>query len=156
VSNKEVFKESFNLLCGAELGSGMSRTVFECAILPGYVVKVESDPHHHYQNIMEWRTWCFVQHTAASRWFAECRWISPNGKILIQERTYPARPSNFPRKVPAWFTDLKRANWGLAQSKKKGGKPGRDWLVCHDYGTSLALQEGTTTKRLKKADWYDE
>jgi hypothetical protein len=150
----QAFEEAFNLLCGAKLGQGMSREVFECALLPGYVVKVETE-RERFQNVMEWETWQIVQGTSASRWFAECRWISPNGKVLIQERTRPAGHAEFVERVPVWFTDLKRTNWGMAKAQHKDGQPGKEWLVCHDYGTSLMLQDGTTTKRLKKADWYD-
>lgn len=146
----EAFEEAFNLLCGDKIGYGMSREVFECALLPGYVVKVET-ARERFQNIMEWETWRAVQSTSASRWFAECKWISPNGKILIQERTRPPSPAEFVEKVPVWFTDLKRTNWGMALTNKDN----RQYLVCHDYGTSLMLQDGTTTRRMKKAAWYD-
>jgi hypothetical protein len=145
------FEDAFNLLCGRELGRGMSRTVFECALLPGYVVKVENKPGV-FQNIMEWHTWQDVKDTPSSRWFAECRWVSPNGKILIQERTRTPARHEFPAKVPVWFTDLKRTNWGMAKTNKEG----TDYLVCHDYGTALVIQEGTTTTRMKKAEWWDE
>lgn len=143
------FEEAFNLLCGKLLGEGMSRKVFACALLPDCVVKVEEDPYR-FQNVIEWETWSTVQWTKASRWFAECRWISPNGRILVQERTRPAGPADFVDKVPLWFTDLKQENWGMAKARAGDG---RERLVCHDYGTSLVLQEGTVTQRLKKASW---
>lgn len=148
------FEEAFNLLCGEKIGSGMSREVFECRLLPGFVVKVETDPYR-FQNILEWETWNIVMETKAAHWFAECRWISPSGKVLVQERTRPASALELPEKVPVWFTDLKRQNWGMAKPRMKCATPGREWPVCHDYGTGLMLQEGTTTRRLKKADWYD-
>lgn len=150
---EEIHAEAFNLLCGEQIGRGMSRTVYECALLPDYVVKVEADPYR-FQNVMEWETWQLVQWTPASRWFAECRWISPNGRVLIMERTRPPGPGDLPEKVPMWATDLKTSNWGMAKAKNRDGTVAdREWLVCHDYGTSLALQEGTVTKRLKKAEW---
>lgn len=148
------FEEAFNLLCGEQIGRGMSRQVFECALVPGCVVKIETDPQR-FQNIIEWETWRIVSCMSASRWFAECRWISPNGRILIQERTRPAGIGELPDKVPVWFSDLKRSNWGMAPSQKRGGAAGKEWAVCHDYGTSLMLQDGTATKRLKTADWYE-
>ena len=146
----EEFEEAFNLLCGEKIGYGMSRTVFECPLLPGYVVKVEKSPRM-FQNVIEFETWEIVKFSAAARWFAECKWISPNGKILIQEKTRPPAPSEFLEKVPVWFTDLKRENWGMASTNKEG----KQYLVCHDYGTSLMLQNGTTTKRMQKANWID-
>ncbi len=154
MDNELAFEESFNLLCGGKIGGGMSRTVFECAILPGYVVKVETDPER-FQNIIEWETWRIVTGTKASRWFAECKWISPRGNILIQERTRPAGDGELASMVPAWFTDLKRSNWGMAKSAKNGEPSKKEWFVCHDYGTGLMLQDGTVTKRMKRADWID-
>ena len=144
------FEEAFNLLCGDLIGRGMSRTVFECKLLPDYVVKVEN-MEGHFQNIIEWETFRTVLYTPTSRWFAECKWISSNGKILIQERTRPASPQELIDKVPVWFTDLKKTNWGMAQTNKSN----KQYLVCHDYGTSLMLQEGTNSKRMKKAHWID-
>ena len=152
--SKRAYEEAFNLLCGAKLGEGMSRTVFECELLPDCVVKVETDARR-FQNVMEWEIWQRVKDTPAARWFAQCRWISPSGLVLIMERTRVPGQSEYLEKVPAWFTDLKRQNWGMARAEKKDGKPGREWLVCHDYGTSLVIEEGTITKRMRKADWWD-
>lgn len=146
----KAFEESFNLLCGEKIGRGMSRDVFECTLLRDYVVKVETRAGF-FQNIIEWETWKIVQNTPASRWFAECKWISPSGIILIQERTRPPAPAEFLDKIPVWFTDTKRTNWGMASTNREN----KQVLVCHDYGTSLMLQDGTSTKRMKKADWYD-
>ena len=87
-TNKMAFEEAFNLLCGTRINWGMSRTVYECTLLPDCVVKVETGSQH-FQNVMEWETWQIVKGAPASRWFAACRWISPNGKVLIQERTRP-------------------------------------------------------------------
>ena len=103
----EAFEEAFNLLCGDKLGYGVSRNVFECTLVPDCVVKVETDPRR-FQNVMEWEIWQRVRDTPASRWFAAARWISPNGKILIMERTRPPAATEYLEKVPAWFTDLKR------------------------------------------------
>lgn len=144
------FEDAFNLLCCDKLGEGMSRTVYLCELLPDCVVKVETR-HSTFQNILEWRTWQTVEYTENAKWFAPCRWISPNGTILIQDRTYPTDPTHLPRRMPAWFTDFKIQNYGFLS------KPGRTGpqLVCHDYGTSLALQEGTATRRMRAPVWYD-
>lgn len=147
--NQFVHKEAFNTLCGDKIAHGMSREVFACRIDPKCVVKCE-DTAGHFQNIIEWETWQRVKDTPYSRWFAECKWISPSGCVLIMERTRPASPSEFPDRVPVFLTDLKRSNFGMAQSNGK-----RDWFVCHDYGTHLMFENGMT-KRLKKADWWEE
>jgi hypothetical protein len=147
----DVFEDAFNLLCGERIGRGMARDVFISPLLPGCVIKVETRAHS-WQNVIEWETWSIVKHnTPASRWFAECKWISPNGRVLVQERTRPPAPSEFVDRVPVWFTDLKRQNWGMAMADDNR----TEYLVCHDYGTSLMLQDGTVTKRMRKADWWD-
>ena len=139
------FRESFNLLCGEKIGEGIGRKVFVCALAPNYVVKVEQG-RESFQNILEWETWNRVSYRKEKRWFAPCRSISPNGVILIQDRTRPPDKAELPKKVPVWFSDLKESNWGML----------RGVLVCHDYGTCLALQEGTITKKKRKADWGDD
>ena len=146
------FEESFNLLCGDLIGEGCSRKVFACALLPDAVVKVEETPGS-FENAIEWAIWQRVVGTDASRWFAECRWISPNGRILIMERTHPAMLKQLPVRVPAWCSDLKRTNWGISTDHKSSGK----WAVCHDYGSlsSNVIEHGASTKRLKKAEWID-
>lgn len=140
--------EAFDLLCDERIGYGMSRQVFTSKLLPGCVIKVEQDAGR-FQNVMEWETWQRVRDTPASRWFAECKWISPNGRILIMERTRPAAASEFPDKVPVFLSDLKRTNFGMARSSGE-----KEWFVCHDYGTNLLFEHGMT-KRLKRAEWWD-
>lgn len=148
------FEQAFNLLCDREIGRGMSRTVFDSKLLPGCVIKVEDDVGK-FQNVVEWETWQRVKDTAYSRWFAECKWISGNGSILIMERTRPAGISEFPEKMPAFLCDFKRTNYGtVASIGTRSGKPGPDYLVCHDYGTSLIFEHGLT-KRMRKANWWD-
>lgn len=150
--NAETYREAFNLLCDEQIGRGMTRTVYSSLLLPDCVIKVENDSYRsHFQNIAEWQVWQMVRSTPAARWFAQCKWLSPDGRILIMERTRPALPKRYPDKVPVWFTDLKRSNWGLVDDNKGAHR----WLVCHDYGTSLAIQEGTVTKRMRKAEWHD-
>ena len=146
----ETFEDSYNLLCGNKIGQGISRIVFNCRLLPDYVVKVEENSDR-FQNILEWTIWQDVVGTPASRWFAECKWISPNGRILIQEKTRPPASHEFLEKIPVWFTDNKKSNWGMA----KANKDGKDFLVCHDYGVSLIVSLGTFTKRLRSAEWSE-
>ena len=148
ISN-EVFEDAFNLLCGERIGVGVSREVFVCTLIPGWVVKVETDQSVH-QNILEWEVWKDVMDTSASRWFAECKWISPNGMILIQERTRPPGDAELLPRVPIWFTDIKRANWGMAKTNGR-----KEYLVCHDYGVNNIMHYGVRSKRMKKAVWTD-
>lgn len=141
--------QAFYLLCGKHLGRGMSREVYECRIDPTLVVKVEERAGS-FQNVVEWETWDRVKDTPYSRWFAECKWISDNGAVLLMERTIQPMPSQYPDKMPVFLCDFKRTNYGMAKSCN-GAKT---WLVCHDYGTSLLFEHGMT-KRTRKINWYD-
>jgi len=151
--NSATWRQSFDLLCDGLIGRGMSRNVFSSKLLPDCVVKVEEGSGQ-FQNVVEWETWQRVKDTEHSRWFAACRWISPNGTILIMERTRPPAPQEFPEKMPVFLCDFKRTNYGMAKSTDRKGASGADWLVCHDYGTHLMFENGMT-KRLKKAEWWD-
>lgn len=147
--NTATFRQAYDLLCDERIGYGMSRSVFSSKLLPDCVIKVE-DGSGQFQNIVEWETWKRVADTPHSRWFAACKWISPNGIILIMERTRPPAPQEFPDKVPLFLTDLKRTNYGMARTSD----PRKECFVCHDYGTHLMFENGMT-KRLKKAEWWD-
>lgn len=149
-------EEAYNLLCDRKLGEGMSRAVFSSRLLPDCVIKVETEGFH--QNVIEWETWQRVRDTEASRWFAACLWLSPNGRILIMERTRPAGPGELPDRMPVFLTDFKRQNFGMVRAEHNARNrraPGRDWLVCHDYGTHRLFEVGMS-KRVRAADWWDD
>lgn len=132
-------EDFFDLMLGAELGSGISRRVF---ILKhgadNLVAKVEKDG---FQNVHEWNVWNRVEGTAFAKWFAPAKALSPDGRVLIMERTIPA--VDMPDQVPAFFTDLKWENFGVLSDKR---------FVCHDYGTTLLVELGMT-KRMRRAQW---
>lgn len=136
-------RECFNLLCDKLISSGMSRAVWTSKTLPDCVVKIE-EAGGMFQNIVEWETWERVRGTAAERWFAPCKWISPNGAVLIMEKTKPASRHLYPEKMPIDLGDFKRCNYGMV---------GRQ-LVCHDYGTNRLFEFGLS-KRLIKVNWSD-
>lgn len=133
---------AFQLLCSEKIGSGMSRQVYTGELFPDCVTKVEAEGR--FQNVMEWETWRRVEHTAYAKWFAPCRWISDNGRVLVMEKTRPAIESEFPEKIPVFLTDTKRANFGVLNGR----------LVCHDYGSHLLMENGMVG-RMKKAAWWD-
>lgn len=153
MSSKKLFEQAFNLLCNERIGQGMSRTVYDSLLLPDCVIKVE-DSAQRFQNIIEWETWKSAKWNDAHTWLAECRWISGDGSILIMEKTRPAGPHEVPAKVPAFLTDFKRTNFGMVKTTftkgPKKGQRGPDRFVCHDYGTNLALDIGTTVTSMKK------
>lgn len=140
INDKMLFKEAFNLLCGELLGIGIHRKTFKCRIDPGLVVKVEYDTDWFVgANAAEWRNWEFnSDYKKVSDWLAPCAWISPNGRIMLQHRTAPLGPKDYPDKVPAFFTDIKPENWGWY-----GGRP-----VCHDY-PQLITPANTRLKNVK-------
>lgn len=139
--NAFIHRDAFNLLCADRIGYGMSRSVFSSRLLPDCVVKVEEDAGR-FQNIVEWEIWQRVQGTDFEKWFAPCRWISPNGSVLVMARTTPAL--EYPEKMPVFLCDFKRTNYGIYDGR----------LVCHDYGTSLIFEHGMS-KRMRKAEWWD-
>lgn len=132
------------LVLGEKLGAGVYRTVYEYALDPKLVVKVEKDDGC-FANVREWDLWQEVESMPTLRdWFAPVVAISPCGLLLVQRRTKRiTRLDRVPEKVPEFFTDLKIDNWG------KLGKR----YVCHDYAMHLATRP---TTRLKKAKWREE
>ncbi len=140
--NSAIHRDLFWAVCGDHLGGGMSRETYACTLNPDWVVKVE-DGARTFQNVVEWQIWTEAQDTEAAKWLAPCHFISPNGSILIQSRTIPARESEYPVRLPAFLTDTKRANYGMLGRR----------FVCHDYGTALVLSCGLST-RLRKAEWW--
>jgi hypothetical protein len=140
-TNPAMHREVFHLLCNNQIGKGMSRDVYDSKLLLDSVVKIE-DYSGQFQNIIEWETWQRVKDTDYAKWFAPCEWISPNGSVLIQKKTQQAH--KYPDKMPVFFCDFKRTNYGMHNGK----------FVCHDYGTNLLFENGMT-KRLRKADWWD-
>ncbi len=156
IENPYVFRDAFNMFCDDVIGRGMSRVVYSSKLLPGYVIKVE-DGAGRFQNVIEWETWQRVKDTPLSRWFAACHWISPNGSVLVMERTRPPAPTEFPAHMPAFLTDFKRTNYGMAKNQSERPHEvfnAAEIFVCHDYGTHLMFEHGMT-KRMQKADWWD-
>lgn len=142
--NPTIHRDFFRAAIGKELGRGMSRAVYACTFNPEWVVKVEEWADS-FQNVAEWLIWSRAKNTPLAKWFAPCHFISPNGTVLIQSRTVPARPHEYVDRIPAFFTDFKRANYGMIGKR----------FVCHDYGTSLVIDNGLTTK-MRKPKWWDE
>ena len=62
--------------CGAKLGAGIGREVYECAIDPSKVVKIETASQS-FQNVIEWETWHRLKDGPHGKWLAPCRFISP-------------------------------------------------------------------------------
>lgn len=122
-------------------GFGSTRTIYTHATDPTLMVKVETDAGS-YNNIMEWEAWKSVKDTEFAKWFAPCVEISPAGLVLTMKKCERVSARGLPRKVPAFFADLKAENWGWYE----------DRFVCLDYGLHL-LHEYGMTKRMRVANW---
>lgn len=139
--NPETFADAFNLLCGDVLGAGVHRTVYACALMPQWVVKVENTHNRFFANVHEAKFWSDHQwNDRVLQWLAPCGDMSPDGRILLQRRVDPL-PFNYelPEKMPAFLADLKRSNFGIFE----------DRLVCVDY----AIINPTASTRMAKARW---
>ena len=78
-------------LCGEVLGEGASRHTYVYNLDPKYVIKVETGNGGN--NMVEYLLWEEVKGLTGNlewvkNWFAPVKWISPNGKLLVMERTY--------------------------------------------------------------------
>lgn len=131
------------LVLGNLLGYGTTRAIYQHALDPGLIVKIE-DGAQSFCNIAEWSVWEAVKETALARWFAPAVAISQSGTVIVMKRCEPLRPDELPERIPAFFTDVKAENWGLFE-----GRP-----VCLDYGYHLMLERGMT-KAMRKANWRD-
>lgn len=115
------------MLCGQKIGAGTFRSVYEFNMNhKKMVIKVE--PNNTDCNITEYLLWDEIQGLTnelawVKDWFAPIHWCSPNGKVLIMERTRQLDKER-PKKVPYFFTDVKSGNFGWIGNK----------FVCHDYG----------------------
>lgn len=138
-----ICRDFFGLIAGDELGRGIARRVHVFEPDPSLVLKFET-PTHSFQNVQEWQVWDRIKDTKHARWFAPCVKISACGTVLLQKRAQPIAARKLPKRVPAFFTDMKSTNWGLID----------DRAVSIDYGTHLLMEVGMTG-RLRKADWSD-
>lgn len=135
-----VLRDLAYTFCGEKLGGGVFRRVYVLKIDPTKVVKIENGSQS-FCNILEWQTWDAVEYDKKrSRWLAPCRFISPCGAILIQDRTTAIRPEELPKRIPHFLNiDAKQANWGLLNGV----------AVCHDYG----CQRTALPIKLEQAKW---
>ena len=136
------YKEGFNMLLGPLIAEGGSRKVYECALDPTLVVKL--DPFSPYSNRLENFIWNESRWKPdVQKWLAPVVSISDSGRILIQKRTTPLDHSKYPKRLPAFLTDTKYVNYGML------GKQ----FVCHDYDLTRIAEVGLSTK-LVKVDWW--
>lgn len=144
LSYQDVTTDLILMICGEKIASGWFRDVYEFNFNPKkYVVKIERGNTD--CNITEYLLWDEIQGLCnnlswVKEWFAPILYCSPNGKILIMERTKELNRKK-PDKVPDFFTDVKESNFGWIGKR----------LVCHDYGFIYRFIK--YSKVFKKANW---
>lgn len=121
-------KDMMAFLCGELIGQGCYRDVFQYALDPRYVIKIQRDCEH-FSNVIEFQLWSDIMYTEYKKWFAPCIWMSCDGRILIQRKTMPiTKTKRPPERIPYFFSDIKESNFGFI------GKQ----FVAHDYDFSLS------------------
>lgn len=139
-----LIRDLLNHCFGDCLASGRDRVVYEWLPDPKLVAKIELRSRS-FQNVIEAETWDRIKETKWARWFAPVASISPAGTMLLMRRTSAATRDDFPKKIPAFFTDTKLENWGRLNGQ----------LVCHDYGIHLLMERGMTND-MRCAKWWSE
>lgn len=133
-------RQAFHMLTGKMLGSGIHRDVYECALIPDCVVKVE-DKAKCFSNVVEWDLWQRFKDTkTVARWLAPCVDISSSGTILIQKRVKRMRIEEMPATMPDFLQDFKIENFGMLDGR----------LVCCDYA---GMNISANIKRIK-VEWW--
>ena len=133
----EMTQMDFNsLMIGDYIGSGVSRDVYHFPLLPYTVIKIEKQnketTYHSFQNVIEWSISSEMSFTKEINCLAKALYISPCGKILIQEYAKDLEDADIEKamkmRVPNFLTDAKIENLG---------KTIDDRIVFRDYGTSI-------------------
>lgn len=125
-------RDFVNLFCGGVIAQGSSRRVYEHALDPTLVVKIEVYDDRRFPNVNEYRIWNLVNDhfPALTRWFAPCIAISPYGSVLIQKKTSPL--VSFPSRLPGFLEDVKFSNFGVYDGR----------VVMHDYANCRPELDG--------------
>lgn len=141
-----VLRDSCALFCGAMLGVGTARIVYEFLPDPTKVVKVETAAQS-FQNAIEWVTWNQLRETRFEQYLAPCHSISPCGIAMVMSRVEPLPPEDDDRlkglRLPAFLTDFKRENYGIFEGR----------IVAADYGSNLSINHGAFASRLRRVKW---
>jgi len=130
-------------LCGKRLGFGCYREVFNFTGNDKYVIKIAINDEGRSINLMEDYVWGEIQHSPLAKWFAPVISVSHAGKYLLQRKIERFSNSQYPQKIPAFFTDTKYDNFGWLDEKR---------FVCCDFGSFNFFQN--VSLKMKKADWW--
>ncbi len=137
----KIHEDAFNLLAGKLIAEGIHRKVFECRLRPDLVVKVEfEEDWRYFANVHEDKFYSDAP-PAVKEWLAPCRYLSPDGRILLQDKVQPITDkTKLPEKIPAFLGDVKPENFGWLNGK----------LVCVDY---VYVNTPKPSVKLVKATW---
>ncbi len=132
IHNKFVTLEMADMLLGGFLGQGASRYVFESAMNPDHVIKIDVSDQH--SNVAEYECWRKVSHVPKiARWFAPAVSISRHGTIMIMEKARTdVDTKKFPKLIPKFFDDVTPNNFGFIGKR----------FVCIDYSQHLLWETG--------------
>jgi hypothetical protein len=146
ISEQTQYEELKDLVLGKMLGVGVYRNVRVFKPKPDLVIKCAiEDPSNNY---IEWEIWNNIKDCKElSKWFAPCVSISDCGLFLLQKRVETKPKKDYPKKIPAFFSDTKYSNFGWLNGK----------FVCCDYsGFNRIYMDGKPNTKLVKADWWGE
>lgn len=137
---------AYKLMCGEKIGYGLYRDVYVLKQNPNYVVKIERDMSHGmFANVTEWRNYINNKEWGwFEKWLAPCEMISPTGQVMIQGRVEHRQRKDYPKYVPAIFTDLKVKNFGFIG----------DRFVCCDYSFLPIFVAQVGKRSMKYAKWW--
>jgi len=134
-------------MCGELIGQGLYRDVYILKQNPAFVVKIERDmTGGNFANAMEWRNyinnkeWKFL-----ADYLAECIAITQTGQVMIQRRVEHRSKKEYPKMIPAMFTDTKYKNFGWTGAGK---------FVCCDYSFIPFFTIKVGHNSMKKAKWW--
>jgi len=145
-------------LLGPNISDGNFRAVYEHALDPTKVIKIEyghgqKSEHdcimqNSFCNVQEFLMWREIEGLKGElewvkNWFAPIHWISPGGHILCMERTYSKPDQERPEKIPKFMWDVKWDNFGWIG----------DNLVCHDYAHINAFTSYSKKMQTVKKIW---
>lgn len=130
LSNQGVSSDLVQTVFGTYIGAGASRMVYDCQLYPNTVIKVEYG--NSFDNVKEYALWEEINYLCGDLawvkdWFAPIKWISPNGKLLVMDKTFQNAKKEMPERIPDWLWDVKVDNFGWIGNK----------FVCHDYAYSF-------------------
>lgn len=138
--------DMFNLLCGAEIGEGIGRKVFQHNLDKDLVVKIATTQEGVRCNSNEYTLWEEIQGLTnklawVKDWFAPVVATSENSNILIMKKTEEKEGKKRPTEIPSFLFDAHYGNFGWIGNK----------FVCHDYGNIFGFLD--YKKKFIKINW---